>query len=1385
MLLLCLATASLPASAEKRWQDPDNTTFGDDVSLDNSADGLLTEFMIDSNRTTIGWQDLQQPEDNTLRFSFTNPGDQPTVLNYIGAQHPSNLNGRVDCNGCTVVFSNPYGVYIGNRTVIETGNLVMVAGEIDRQEFLSKGFLDARLEGIVQNDGQILADGNVLLLGREVVNNGEIQVGTGVLLMLAGEAIHDLDWDAITDDFLDRTDFRATLSGGRVENNGMIEAHDAALIGARIINRGEITIADGSFLMLAADEVWIRRFDDPVAIRLPTFDGKQERTKQDVEYAIENHGRIDAGLGHVRLSAADPLGYGIRQGSGGSIAARKIELAGGEVGRVHLSGEISTRDDSPEGVGGEIDITGSIIALVDATVDASGTRGGGTIQIGGEQEGRGELQRARSVIIDDASEVRADALSEGDGGRVIVFSEEFTSVDGELSATGGDRGGDGGFIETSGLMRFAISETPDLSAPQGQAGDWLIDPFDITIRSAADVPACGVALECMNDEIEALLDPEFDDTAFDGIVRTIATSEIDAEVIAKALAVGTDVTLSTEAFGLVAAPDMGNITIASEIRIQNADTLASTTATVRLLAANHISVDADIVSEAAAPGEDPNLALDVILQANDLEQADPTASFSYDLIRGDVEINANIETGGGDLTVHGVAIHQAAGSSILTNGGDVDFRSGSLDSSGNPGTLTRSAGDPAIDSSVFDPASTTGYAPVAISIDGTVDTTDNTSLAGRGGNVTMSATGIDVLTPGSELDVVTGLLTIDSGAVIATGGGSMTLAGGQQPAIGDQDFAGNVLVAGTLNSSCVAGCSGDDADIGGAVSIDATHIDPLDDSGLVVQFIEADPSETPARREGGQIGIDVGSNTLQTGGATLSIGGLATRTISIDGMLDTRRMLGSNENGLTSIVAFDELAVDEDALSFGDGLITIGANAATTLSSGGISIQARTVETSDADPVFANAVVLEAVGASSTALGDAVEDVLQIEGRRSLDFGINTRLEGETVQIAAATRPAELSVAEQASTAAELQFQGITGAAVDGVRINASTVSITVGDGTTSTSDLASEPVDPMGVPFVRGSVGSYEGLQLASEDDTTRPDQITISQDGDLTIAATVTNGELSLESAFDTRAIGVNGMQLSLESADGVLTIEDATALNNTIPMAPVSPDDGKSWVTLLGGLLEVTSDPAVVFGSAGAPLSGAARFDVEALVVSTPGDFSVDSQIVDSILSVNDLAFEAGRNTGVEDTAESGDLTIGDAAATVMLRAGERLSLRAGASGFGDLTFSPGAGQSIELHADDIGLRAGAGAASLNPDAGDLSRIAGLAQPNIAIRRADGSDFGSDTPGSNLAFRYQQDAAIDAAIDLPPDFNQFGTGLTNGFGLARDVIYSVRSDMGSIDL
>ncbi|HKK51675.1 MAG TPA: filamentous hemagglutinin N-terminal domain-containing protein, partial [Myxococcota bacterium] len=219
-----LATTSIPARAGDEFQDPNQTRFDpSEVALDNSRDGETT-FRISAERTAIGWEDLQQPAGNVLDFHFENATDRSAVLNYIGARHPSQLNGTVLSNG-TVAFSNPYGIFIGNEAVLDVGSLVAIAGDVSRESFLAGEGLTIPLEGTVENRGLIRADGLVALLGRQVVNAGGIDVRGGDLLMLGGQQLWLPGWDALTADLeVSRAFFAALLAEGRVENTGSLRA---------------------------------------------------------------------------------------------------------------------------------------------------------------------------------------------------------------------------------------------------------------------------------------------------------------------------------------------------------------------------------------------------------------------------------------------------------------------------------------------------------------------------------------------------------------------------------------------------------------------------------------------------------------------------------------------------------------------------------------------------------------------------------------------------------------------------------------------------------------------------------------------------------------------------------------------------------------------------------------------------------------------------------------------------------------------------------------------------------------------------------------------------------------------------------------------------------
>ena len=81
--------------------------------------------------------------------------------------------------------------------------------------------------------------------------------------------------------------------------------------------------------------------------------------------------------------------------------------------------------------------------------------------------------------------LKADALINGNGGSVTMWSNDATAFAGSLSARGGAQGGDGGFAEVSSNKNIGLTGSADLRAPKGKTGLLLIDPTDLRIVDSA------------------------------------------------------------------------------------------------------------------------------------------------------------------------------------------------------------------------------------------------------------------------------------------------------------------------------------------------------------------------------------------------------------------------------------------------------------------------------------------------------------------------------------------------------------------------------------------------------------------------------------------------------------------------------------------------------------------------------------------------------------------------------------------------------------------------------------------------------------------------------------------------------------------------------------
>lgn len=142
-----------------------------------------------------------------------------------------------------------------------------------------------------------------------------------------------------------------------------------------------------------------------------------------------------------------------------------------------------TLDVSSLGTGGTVNILGNKVGLISAAIDASGGKGAGIVRVGGDFPGLGTVPNASRTFVSQDSLIKTDALLNGNGGRVIVWADQVTEFNGQISARGGTHLGNGGFVEVSSKGDLGFQGLVDVGATRGVKGTILLDPRNITIAA--------------------------------------------------------------------------------------------------------------------------------------------------------------------------------------------------------------------------------------------------------------------------------------------------------------------------------------------------------------------------------------------------------------------------------------------------------------------------------------------------------------------------------------------------------------------------------------------------------------------------------------------------------------------------------------------------------------------------------------------------------------------------------------------------------------------------------------------------------------------------------------------------------------------------------------
>ena len=758
-----------------------------------------------TNKAIINWQSFNIGKHE--KTQFVQPSSHAIILNRISpTQGASQIYGLLTANG-RVILVNQAGIYFGPGSRVDVAGLIASTSNISDTNFMSGKYIfnePSHYAASIINEGDIVARDNGLidLLGTGVVNNGTIRAHLGTVVLASGNTF--------------------TLD----------------LVGDKLIN---FTIDQ------AATQVGVDQNGKPL------------------KNGVSNLGKIIANGGTVIISAR--AAQGILDSAinmQGVIQARSVSQKGGVIiisadeGTVNVSGRLNVS--SKNSKGGTIKVLGKTILVQSAAVlNASGKTGGGEILIGGNAHGAGPEQNANYTYIAPGANILANAITTGNGGKIVVWSDLGTGFYGNIYAKGGAFGGNGGFVETSGKAYLDAMGIVNASAPAGLAGQWLLDPFNVTITTTTT-------------------NGTFDNgNPTNTYAPTANTATANAATINSSLNGGTNVTINTGSSGAQA----GTITLSSAI-LKNA---GLTTATLTLNAAGTITLNSTITSTSGG------LNVTLLGDALTLNSAVTTNGGNFLSTTQNATTLANtINTGAGTVTIN-VNQDSAGANAFVMNAGSA--------------ITTTNAGASAVAINVNTGTGGTGTAAlrdITTGSGGTISVATNTGGNATGGSITMPAGTLNVGTgtislftsaaaaraigtAALNIQMVAGNLTTSAGGggtfVTNTGasafnlgantgtGGGFTLSSLNSSAItnnGTLTFPGTLTIAAgatqdiTLNSAA--------NNFGTVVITSGRNVSLLDTNGIILG----------ASTISGTLGVTAGGTISQSG--TLTVSGTPTFTVT-------------------------------------------------------------------------------------------------------------------------------------------------------------------------------------------------------------------------------------------------------------------------------------------------------------------------------------------------------------------------------------------------------------------------------------------------------------------------------------------------------------------------
>ena len=753
--------------AEKNTNLPQNPNVVSG-SANFNKDGNKLTINQNSDKLITNWSSFNIGKENKVEFK--QPNITSTALNRVNSNDPTHIYGSLKSNG-KIILINPNGVLFKDGARVDVGSIIASTLNLKDKDFIDDKYVFEKngFSGVINNQGDIkaLEGGTIAIIAPQVENKGEIETTNGTVALISGEKV------------------KLSLNG-----NSLIQySIERGVLNALIDNKQALKVDDGTIILSA------------------------KGVKEVKNAVIKNSGSLRAD--------------GITKKGG------KIYLSASN-GKVLNSGVIAAN--SQQNQGGSIRVTAENIQIDEnSKISTVGKKSGGLIEIGGSwQNSNKEVFQATNTTIAEGTILDASAFDMGDGGEIVVWSDihnsnSKTTVKGTLKAEGGKIKGNGGRIETSGRALDIDEITISTKSTDGVDGQWLIDPYNITISSGSDTNISGSFSASDNDAVINV-----------GTLETALSSS--------------NVTVTTAGGGF----QSGDITVDASITSSSSNDLT-------LDADRHIYINQNITRSGSGG---------LILE--------PDSNNVYGSGTINLAAGSSISTSTGTTVSPNIN---------LSSSGDVEFTgngtySGSISGSGNlnktgSGTVILSGSNSYTGSTKVDAGtlrvSSTNSVPsnhTLISNGGTYDVNSNVELAGLSGSGGISISSGTLTLNNSSNQSFSGIIS-GSGGFTKNGSGSFTLLNNNTHTGTTTISAGELIVKGTLSDNTnVSIASGstytlDNDDTVGSLSGAGTIAVP---SGMTLTSNASSNSTFSGNLSGDGTFVKNGSGTLTLSGANTITG---------------------------------------------------------------------------------------------------------------------------------------------------------------------------------------------------------------------------------------------------------------------------------------------------------------------------------------------------------------------------------------------------------------------------------------------------------------------------------------------------------------------------------